>query len=113
LCTLTAVEFLDKLLQHIPTPGFQAVRRYGLYTGRNLRTIPPQYKIPQIALENAETSQTEEEIDDPSNWEMDYANCPQCGTKCLIVEVFMPKRLRNKPENQVKFKKKTAYENST
>jgi Putative transposase/Transposase zinc-binding domain len=116
LCTLTYVQFFDRLLQHVPTPGFQAVRRYGLYTGQNLKTIPPQYKLPQIALQEVESTvniETEQEIDDPSKWEMDYERCVHCGTKCLILEVFTPKRLGNKPDNVIKWKKNKQYVDSS
>ena len=112
LCTLTAVEFLDRLLQHVPTPGFQAVRRYGLYTGQNLKTIPPQYKLPKEAVENCDTDDNEEQIDDPAKWEMDYQTCPHCGTKRVIMEVYTPKRCL-KPDNGITIKTAKKYENSS
>jgi hypothetical protein len=115
LCTLTYVEFLDRLLQHVPTPGFHAVRRYGLYTGQNLKTIPPQYKIPQNPTEPSHTDNdaSTQEIDDPAQWEMDYLKCPHCGTQCIVFKVFTPKRLDNKPDNIIKFKTKNDFDNTS
>lgn len=115
LCTLTYVEFLDRLLQHVPNKGFQAVRRYGLYTGRNIKTIPPQYKLPEVAIEQPQQSDidnnNDQAGDDPAQWETTYDRCPHCGTKRVIIEVFIAKRLLNTPNNGIITPEK--YENST
>ena len=66
-----------------------------------------------ISLETLETPDTEDEIDDPSKWEMDYQTCPHCGTKRIILEVFTPKRFINKPDNAIQWKKNNQYENSS
>jgi Putative transposase/Transposase zinc-binding domain len=114
VCTLPYVEFLDRLLQHVPNPGFQAVRRYGLYTGRNMKKIPPQYKLPEVVIvegEQAEIDNNSDELgDDPAEWETTYDRCPHCGTKRVIIEVFMAKRLLNRPNNVIN--RPTEYENS-
>ena len=72
--------------------------------------------MPKNDLETLETTQNDEKdeaIDDPAKWEMNYERCPHCGTKCLILEVFMPKRMGNKPENVVKVNRKKEYDNSS
>jgi hypothetical protein len=112
-CTLTYVQFFDRLLQHVPTPGFQAVRRYGLYTGQNLKTIPPAYKIPENAIQTLDTQEDEDLIDDPSEWTLDYDICPHCQTKRIVLEVFTPKRLVNKVDNWIVVNKTKQYENSS
>ena len=113
LCTLTYVQFFDRLLQHVPTPGFQAVRRYGLYTGQNLKTIPQQYKLPQNAIQTLETQDEQQIIDDPAEWTMDYDTCPHCGTKRIVFQIFNPKRLLNKPDNRIVLNKTKQYQDSS
>lgn len=44
--TLTPVQFLDRLLQHVPNKGFKMVRYGGLYNGFHINKIPTNYKIP-------------------------------------------------------------------
>lgn len=111
VCTLPYVEYLDRLLQHVPNPGFQAVRRYGLYTGRNMKTIPPQYKLPEVVIEQADIDNNSDELgDDPAEWETTYDRCPDCGTKRVIIEVFIAQRLVNRLNNVIN--RPTEYENS-
>ncbi len=39
-----ATEFLDKLLQHVPTKGYKMVRYYGLYNSAYLSSLPIDYR---------------------------------------------------------------------
>ena len=43
------VEFLDKLLQHVPNKGYRMVRYYGLYNSHYLKKIPSEFKLEQKA----------------------------------------------------------------
>ena len=56
--------FFDRLLQHIPTPGYQAVRSYGIYQGRGRKQLPEEYRLPETAHAAAETEITLDEGDD-------------------------------------------------
>lgn len=44
LITLDCVQFLDRLLQHVPNKRYRMVRYYGLYSSFHLSKIPPQYR---------------------------------------------------------------------
>jgi hypothetical protein len=39
------VEFLDRLLQHVPEKRFTAVRYYGIYIPQNWRKLPKEWKV--------------------------------------------------------------------
>lgn len=45
VCTMKPTVFLDKLLQHVPNPGFKMVRYYGLYNPVHLKNIPQNWKV--------------------------------------------------------------------
>jgi len=44
LISLDSVEFLDRLLQHIPSKRYRMVRYYGLYSSYHLSRIPSEYR---------------------------------------------------------------------
>ena len=46
LVTLQYVDFLDRLLQHVPDKGFRQVRYAGIYEGRKRKNLPPEWKLP-------------------------------------------------------------------
>jgi hypothetical protein len=53
---LSVNEFLDRLLQHIPSPGYKVVRYYGIYAPSNLSKLPqdkrgqrPNDELPDLA----------------------------------------------------------------
>lgn len=50
--TFTIVEFLDRLLQHVPLKGFKVVRYYGMYSSSNWKHIPEDKRINTTNLED-------------------------------------------------------------
>lgn len=52
------IEFMDRLLQHVPLKGFKVVRYYGLYCGSNKDRIPPEKKMKEVSYD-----QNLEEVD--------------------------------------------------
>jgi hypothetical protein len=93
--TLPVAEFLRRYLQHIPPPGYQTVRHYGLYTsakkaayaqcGTLLRDRQPPELRRAAAPEPAETS---------ADWHRAHT-CPLCGQP-LIVSAYLPSSLTGK-----------------
>lgn len=70
---MSPVEFLDKLLQHVPNKGFKMVRYYGIYNSFHINKIPQQWKLAltkqeaEIKLKMEALKQAEKLIDQ---------NCP-------------------------------------
>lgn len=60
---MDSVEFLDRLLQHVPEKGYRMVRYYGLYSSRKYREVPDEYKA-QLGAEEPEPS-SEDPTEDP------------------------------------------------
>jgi hypothetical protein len=46
IVSLNPVQFLDKLLQHVPNKNYKMVRYFGLYNSRNKNDIPDNLKLP-------------------------------------------------------------------
>lgn len=49
-------EFLDKLLQHVPEPGYKGVRYYGLYNSYYKKNLPASMKVEVENIEEVEFS---------------------------------------------------------
>lgn len=64
ICKLTPVEFLDKLLQHVPNKGYKMVRYYGLYNSFHLNKIPELWKVAEkeLSLEEGYSLEIEEQL---------------------------------------------------
>lgn len=91
---LTYEVFLDRLLQHIPTPGYQAVRSYGIYQGRNRKQLPQAYKVQEAQKISAEPEITVDEGDDflrplrekwIKRYGRDLAICVHCAVKMVLI----------------------------
>ncbi len=84
--TLPVEEFLDRLLQHVPVPGLQMVRAYGLY-GRHQRAalqrcrlqLQPGWQEPPPAPER----------------------CPRCGAALVVVVSRTPCVPRPRPQKSM------------
>ncbi len=48
---LSVVEFLDRLLEHLPLKGFKVVRYYGLFSSGNIDKIDRRYLIKEVSIE--------------------------------------------------------------
>ena len=49
LISLDSVEFLDRLLQHVPNKGYRMVRYYGLYSSYYIGKIPKAYRGEELS----------------------------------------------------------------
>jgi hypothetical protein len=82
-CTLPALTFLDRFLQHVLPRGFVKVRRFGLFRPCE-RVLLAQLRA-QLALEAQAACQPEEEADDQlarvtlRPQPRSAASCPVCG----------------------------------
>ena len=86
--------FLDRLLQHVPKVGYQAVRSYGIYQGRSRKRLPEGHRLPETEKMGAETEITLDEGDDflrplREKWIKLYGKdlviCANCGVKMVLV----------------------------
>jgi hypothetical protein len=91
--SLSPDEFLRRYLQHVPPPGDQTVRHYGLYAAakhaareqaRQSLTEAGR-RLPFDAIETAPTPDTAPETD---AWRQAHT-CPACGTP-LVVSALLP-----------------------
>lgn len=57
--TLHYVDFLDRLLQHVPDKGFRQVRYAGIYEGRRRKNLPPEWKAPPQPVTDQEPAPDE------------------------------------------------------
>jgi hypothetical protein len=91
--SLLPEEFLRRFLQHVPPPGYQTVRHYGLYTSarRDAREQARQRlseagrTLPFAELEMVPSSDAQPETD---AWRQAHS-CPVCGTP-LVVSALLP-----------------------
>jgi hypothetical protein len=94
IMTLTADEFIRRLLIHVLPQGFHRIRHYGLLANgaraenlaraRELLAIAVRHQEPGPHLEPAEEG---EQRDDPPV--ISYP-CPSCGGPMIIIETFEP-----------------------
>jgi hypothetical protein len=85
--TLPVQEFLARLFQHVPVPGLQMVRAYGLY-GRHQRA----------ALQHCRR-QLQPGWQEPPPAPPTPARCPRCGAALVVVVSRTPVVLRPPPQN--------------
>lgn len=99
--TLTVLEFIGKLIRHIPEKGFRMIRRSGIFSNRTCsRDLP----IARVALKLREGTHPES-----LTWRqrrltqngIDPLACPMCGTEMILVEVAF--RTRDGPLRVLQF----------
>ena len=78
--TLPVEEFLDRLFQHVPVPGLQMVRAYGLY-GRHQRAALQHCRL-QLQLQP--------DWQQPPPAPPAAPHCPQCGATLVVVVARTP-----------------------
>jgi hypothetical protein len=91
--SLPPEEFLRRDLQHVPPPGYQTVRHYGLYTSARKaareqarqRLTEAGRTLPFAELEMASSPETAPETD---AWQQAHS-CPVCGAP-LVVSALLP-----------------------
>jgi hypothetical protein len=101
--------FLDRLLQHIPTTGYQSVRSYGIYQGRQRKQLPEAYRLPETENAASAAEITLDEGDDflrplREKWikyyGKDLAICLNCGVKMVLLpDLCQSYPQRNKQRN--------------
>ena len=82
-------EFLDRLFQHVPTPGLQMVRGYGLYSRHE-----------QAALQRCRVQLQPGWQEPPPQPPPPPERCPRCGAALLVVvsrTPFSPRQCPQKP----------------
>lgn len=77
-------EFFERLLQHVPLPGFRMVRYYGLYT--HFKDLPPTPGKTQAAMVE-QLSWRELQIEKTG---ADPLVCPTCGRALVFVQMAFP-----------------------
>ena len=53
------MDFLDRLLQHVPDKGFRQVRYAGIYEGRRRKNLPQEWKAPTRPVTDQEPAPDE------------------------------------------------------
>jgi Putative transposase/Transposase zinc-binding domain len=102
--TVTAAEFLTRLLTHVPPPGLQVVRSFGLFATS---------ARPALAACRAQLGAGEQPAEEPAETlpapltpsthplpghALRPRTCPQCGRALIVRETFGPGALRAPPE---------------
>ena len=98
--TLPAAEFLTRLLTHVPPPGLQVVRSFGLFAPAARPALAARRAqlgaVAEPVVEPAEPP-TQSDHPLPCRW-LVPRTCPQCGRALLVRERFGPSALRSPPE---------------
>jgi len=93
---VTAEEFLSRLLTHVPPPGLQVVRSYGLFATRArpaLATCRAQLgagEEPAAALAETPTTPLPQSARPVITQWLRPRTCPQCGRTLVVRERFGP-----------------------
>ena len=90
--TLTALEFVRRLLLHVLPTGFQRIRHYGILANRNRHeklTLCRQLLGPVAAGERESSEETKEARESPSSITPTRV-CPVCGAGRMIVIGELP-----------------------
>lgn len=96
LCTLSALEFMRRFLQHVLPKGFVKVRYYGFFSPgqrRVLRQIVAWFSPSQPAPSPSVTRQKAQNSSAP-DW---HPHCPHCGQPLHLVQKLKPNNLRAPP----------------
>lgn len=94
--TLTAAEFLTRLLTHVPPPGLQGVRSFGLFaTAARPALAACRAQLGAGEAPAAEPTAPLPQSDRPvlGRW-LRPRTCPQCGRALIVRESFGPGALR-------------------
>ncbi len=93
------VEFLDELLQHVPSKGFRMVRYSGIYTSHYKKYLPAKQEIEEVEEEGEEWGEFEALRKlDISKGNKDQLICPNCQREYVFIEIVYPgKKTKNGP----------------
>ena len=87
--TLPVEEFLDRLFQHVPVPGLQMVRAYGLY-GRHQGAALQHCRL-----------QLQPGWQQPPPAPTTPDRCPRCGAALIVVVSRTPRAARPRPQKSM------------
>jgi hypothetical protein len=88
-CTLTALEFLRRFLQHVLPKGFVKVRYYGLFSPSLRHHLPLIRLVLGIATGDSGEIKEERPHTDPMNTNK-RVTCPHCGQTMRWVKRLRP-----------------------
>lgn len=95
-CTLDALEFIRRFLQHVLPKGFVKVRYYGLFSPGNrhlLATVPQSLtdsaSLPTAATSTADTGQPLAQV--KARQADETLLCPSCGHEMCLVKRLLPR----------------------
>ena len=92
-CTVTAIEFIQMLAQHIPDENFRILRYYGIYNNSNHKAVERVNKAIGIKqVDYLYAPENKEYREYFSHWEgsmihtfnVDPLDCPECGTRDMV-----------------------------
>jgi hypothetical protein len=90
--SLPPEEFLRRLLQHVPPPGYQTVRHYGLYTSaRKAAREQARQRLAEAGrswpVEGVEPAPSPDADPGPDRWQQEHT-CPVCGTPLVVSQLL-------------------------
>lgn len=83
--TLGRFEFIGRVLRHVPPPGLQLVRSYGLYANNH----PPVSNVPSDSSRRSELRNGRAKAADSSQQEKATC-CPRCGAALVLTAIHGP-----------------------
>lgn len=96
LCTVSALEFIRRFLQHVLPKGFVKVRYYGFFSPGQRRVLhqivawfapSPPAPSPPVTRQEAKNSSS-------PDW---YPRCPHCGQPLRLTQKLLPSKRRARP----------------
>lgn len=85
--TLDAIEFIGKLIVHIPEEQFKMVRYYGIY-GQNTKERPKLIKMVNDKIKEIRRKMRKWRIRIMKSFGYDPLECGKCGGKMISIDIF-------------------------
>lgn len=96
LCTVSALEFIRRFLQHVLPKGFVKVRYYGFFSPglrQKLRQIVAWF-TPSQSAPSPPTARQNVHNAAPPDW---FPRCPHCGQPLRLTQKLLPSKRRARP----------------
>ena len=88
--SLTAHEFIERVGRHVPVPGTQSSRAYGLFAhNQTARLNAARGILGQRPVEKVETLSWQEVCAEAGH--ADAGRCPVCGWELIVVRTLAPR----------------------
>ena len=92
-CTLPALAFIHRFLQHVLPTGFMKVRYYGLFAPGRRKALPAlRQQLSQVTPPPPQPTVAEATAGSPPPAE-DVLRCPLCGEIMVLRQILSPTRL--------------------